>query len=148
MEKALDETLEESPELLQQVDGINDSDVERPGKVETVLGVPQQEVKGGGGWEVVHSQRKTRDMKAAAGGKGGRTGSLERLFPTLLLTRAVAEVEKMIEEDGVKKIMRLEEITLQNRRRWEAKASEVEKKARDEREKKEAEARRWRSYGF
>ena len=87
-------------------------------------------------------------MKAAAGGKGGRTGSLERLFPTLLLTRAVAEVEKMIEEDGVKKTMRLEEITLQNRRRWEAKASEAEKKKRYEMEKKEAEARRWRSYGL
>ena len=116
MEKALDETLEESPELLQQVDGINDSDVERPGKVETVLGVPQQEVKGGGGWEVVHSQRKTRDMKAAAGGKGGRTGSLERLFPTLLLTRAVAEVEKIIEEKGVKDVLELEEIMLQHSR--------------------------------
>ena len=55
MEKALDETLEESPELLQQVDGINDSDVGRPGKVETVMEVLQQEEMDGGGWEVVHS---------------------------------------------------------------------------------------------
>ena len=42
-----DETLEESPKLLQQVDGINDSDVERPGKVETVEGVLQQKEKDG-----------------------------------------------------------------------------------------------------
>ena len=121
MEKALDETLEESPELLQQVDGINDSDVERPGKVETVLGVLQQEVKGGGGWEVVHSQRKTRDIKATAGGRGSWTGSLERLFPTILLTRAVTEVEKMVEEKGVKDVMEIEAIVLRKRKmdeRW------------------------------
>merc|ERR1712236_29628 len=100
VEKALDETLEESPELLQQVDGINDSDVERPGKVETVMGVLQQEEKEGGEWKVVYSQGKTRDIKAAAGGKGSWTGSIERLFPTLLLTRAVAQVERMVEERG------------------------------------------------
>ena len=110
MEKALDEALEESPELLQQVDGINDSDVERPGKVETVLGVPQQEVKGGGGWEVVHSQRKTRDMKAAAGGKGGRTGSIERMFPALLLTRTVAQVEELIEKSGMERAQHSERV--------------------------------------
>ena len=101
MEKALDETLEESPELLQQVDGINDSDVERPGKVETVMGVLQQEETDGGGWEVVHSQRKTREMKAAAQGTGGRTGSIERMFPTLLLTGTVAQVEAMIQSTGL-----------------------------------------------
>ena len=101
MEKALDETLEESPELLQQVDGINDSDVERPGKVETVMGELQQEETDGGGWEVVHSQSKTRDMKAAAGGKGGRTGSIERMFPALLLTRTVAQVEEIIKKRGM-----------------------------------------------
>ena len=120
MEPALDEALEESPELLQQVDGINDSDVERPGKVETVEGVLQQEEKDGGGWEVVHSQRKTRDKKAADGGKGSRMGSLERLFPTLLLTRAVAQVERMVEARGVEEIMRLEEMTLQIRKQREA----------------------------
>ena len=47
----VDEALEESPELLQQVDGINDSDVERPGKVEVL----QLEEKDGGGWEVFYS---------------------------------------------------------------------------------------------
>ena len=108
MEKALDEALEESPELLQQVDGINDSDVERPGKVETVMGVLQQEETDGGGWEVVHSQRKTREMKAAAGGKGGRTGSKERLFPTLLLTRSVAQVEELIKLGGTEWALALE----------------------------------------
>ena len=56
-------------------------------------------------------------MKAAAGGKGSRTGSLERLFPTLLITRAVDEVENMIEEKGVKDVLELEEIMLQHRRR-------------------------------
>ena len=59
-------------------------------------------------------------MKAAAGGKGSRTGSLERLFPTLLLTRAVAQVERMVEERGVEEIMRLEEMTLQIRKEREA----------------------------
>ena len=113
MEPALDEALEESPELLQQVDGINDSDVERPGKVETVMGVLQQEETDGGGWEVVHSQRKTREKKAAAGGKGGRTGSKERLFPTLLLTRSVAQVEKLIEVGGMDWVMYLEKRELQ-----------------------------------
>ena len=113
--------------------------------METVMGVLQQEETDGGGWEVVHSQRKTRDMKAAAGGKGGRTGSLERLFPTLLLTRAVAEVEKMIEEDGVEKTVRLEEIMLRKRKKWEANASEEEKK---ERARKEGMARREKLYGY
>ena len=73
--------------------------------------------KDGGGWEVVHSQRKTRDKKAADGGKGSRTGSLERLFPTLLLTHSVAEVEKMVEEKGVKHVTAIEEIRLRYRRR-------------------------------
>ena len=122
MEPALDEALEESPELLQQVDGINDSDVERPGKVETVLGVPQQEVKGGGGWEVVHSQRKTRDMKAAAGGKGGWTGRIERMFPALLLTRTVADVEQMIETYGLEWVKYRESVhkSLQRKKQNEA----------------------------
>ena len=95
------------------MDGINDLDVERPGKVETVMGVLQQEETDGGGWEVVHSQRKTREKKAAAGGKGGRTGSKERLFPTLLLTRSVAQVEKLIEVGGMDWVMYLEKRELQ-----------------------------------
>ena len=74
---------EESPKLLQQVDGINDSDVERPGKVEMVTGEPQVE-EDGGGWVVFHTQRKSRERKVAAGGEGSRMGSLERMFRTLL----------------------------------------------------------------
>ena len=109
------------------------------------MGVLQQEEKDGGGWEVVHSQRKTRDIKAAAGGKGGRTGSLERLFPTLLLTRTVAEVEKYIEEVGVERTVKQEEIMLRNRRRWEETASEEEKLARIE---KEGLVRRRKIYGY
>ena len=62
MEKALDETLEESPELLQQVDGINDSDVERPGRVEVVTGEKAEgETDGSGGWILVG--RKTDDPR-------------------------------------------------------------------------------------
>ena len=62
MEKALDEALEESPELLQQVDGINDSDVERPGKVEVVTGEKAEgETDGSGGWILVG--RKTDDPR-------------------------------------------------------------------------------------
>ena len=70
---------------------------------------------------------------------------MERLFPTLLLTRAVAEVEKLIEEDGVEKTMRFEELVLQQRRRWEAKASEGERKKR---EQEEAMDWRRRFYGY
>ena len=65
MEKALDEALEESPELLQQVDGINDSDVERPGKLEVVTGEAEGETDGSGGWILVgrshQIQRKARE---------------------------------------------------------------------------------------
>ena len=67
MEKALDEALEESPELLQQVDGINDSDVERPGRVEVVTGEKVEgETDDSGGWILVGGsdphqiQRKAR----------------------------------------------------------------------------------------
>ena len=60
-----DDALEESPELLQQLDGANDSDVERPGKVEVVTGRdPEEEEKDGGGWVVVETQRKTREEPA------------------------------------------------------------------------------------
>ena len=67
--------------------------------LKTILRLKQEETDGGG-WEVVHSQRKTRDMKAAAGGKGGRTGSIERMFPALLLTRTVAQVEELVRKEG------------------------------------------------
>ena len=43
---------EESHELLPQFDRANDLDVERPGKVEVVMGNEPDEVeKDGGGWE-------------------------------------------------------------------------------------------------
>ena len=62
MEKALDEALEESPELLQQVDGINDSDVERPGRVEVVTGEKAEgETDGSGGW--ILGGRRTNDPR-------------------------------------------------------------------------------------
>ena len=122
------------------MDGINDSDVVPPGKLETVMGVLQQEEKDGGGWEVVHSQHKTWDIKAAAGGRGSRTGSLERLFPTILLTHAVAMVEKLIEERGVKRVIRIEEINAARRRRRLENESEEEKRAREIEEEND----RWR----
>ena len=83
-----DDALEESPELLQQFDGANDSDVERPGKVEVVTGnEPDEGEKDGGGWVVVGTQRKTREEPSRmveVEKKEGRTGRLERLYPSLL----------------------------------------------------------------
>ena len=58
MEPALDETLEDAEFL--QVDGINDSAFERPGKVEVVTGEKAEgETDGSGGWILVG--RKTDD---------------------------------------------------------------------------------------
>ena len=60
MEKALDETLEDAEFL--QVDGINDSAFERPGKVEVVTGEKAEgETDGSGGWILVG--RKTDDPR-------------------------------------------------------------------------------------
>ena len=75
--------LEESPELLPQFDGANDSDVERPGKVEVVTGNEPDEVeKDGGGWVVVGTQRKTREEPSRM--VESRTGRIRRLYPALL----------------------------------------------------------------
>ena len=92
------------------MDGINDSDVGKPGKVETVMRVLQQEETYRGGWEVVHCQRKTREKKAAAGGKGGRTGNIERMFLALLFTRTVAQVEELIKRDGMERALHSERV--------------------------------------
>ena len=60
MEPALDETLEDAEFL--QVDGINDSAFERPGKVEVVTGEKAEgETDGSGGWILVG--RKTDDPR-------------------------------------------------------------------------------------
>ena len=77
----------------------------------------------GGGWEVVHSQRKTREIKGAAGGKGGRTGSIERMFPALLMTRTVAQVEELIKKSGMERAQHSERVNkfrLQTKKRKEA----------------------------
>ena len=77
-----DDALEESPELLPQLDGANDSDVERPGKVEVVNGrEPEEEEKDGGGWVVVETQRKSRSDLASQ--EESRTGRMKRLYPAL-----------------------------------------------------------------
>merc|ERR1712215_121258 len=75
------------------------------------------------GREVVHSQRKTRDMKPAAGGKGGRTGSIERMFPALLLTRTVAQVEVLIKKSSMERAQHSERLhtwKLQTKKQKEA----------------------------
>ena len=70
----------------------------------------------------MYSQRKTREMKAAAGGKGGRTGSKERMFPALLLTQTVADVEEMIETYGLEWVKHRESVhkSLQTKKQNEA----------------------------
>ena len=78
----LDNALEESPELLQQLDGANDSDVERPGKVEVVTGrEPEEEEKDGGSWVVVETQRKTREEPTRT--EESWTGRVKRMYPAL-----------------------------------------------------------------
>ena len=65
------------------------------------------------------------------------------MFPTLLITCAVAEVEKLIEEKGVERVMRVEELTLQYRRRRLEKESEEKKLAREGKEESLARRRRF-----
>ena len=79
MEKALDETLEDAEFL--QVDGINDSAFERPGKIEVVTDEEEEE-EDGGGWVLVQAQLKSWEGKATEGVES-RTGRFERLYPTL-----------------------------------------------------------------
>ena len=100
MEKALDEALEESPELLQQVDGINDSDVEWPGKVEIVEGEPQVE-EDGGGWEVVHSQHKARARTASEERRENRMGSYQRMAPVVLEVISLYMLDFYEETNGI-----------------------------------------------
>ena len=67
------------------------------------------------------------------------------MFPTILLTRAVAEVEKLIKERGVKAVMRIEEINAARRRTKLENGSEEEKRAREIEEEND----RWRrTYGY
>ena len=58
-----------------------------------------------------------RERRVTTEGKGSRTGSLERMFPTLLETQYVTEVKKKIEEKGLKVMLKVEEILLYHRRR-------------------------------
>ena len=102
-----DDALEESPELLPQLDGANDSDVERPGKVEVVNGrEPEEEEKDGGGWVVVETQRKSR--KDLASQEESRTGRLKRLYPALARCGNVDWLAREEERWGKKRMQRLE----------------------------------------
>ena len=102
-----DDALEESPELLLQLDGANDSDVERPGKVEVVMGrEPEEEEKDGGGWVVVETQRKTR--KVLTSQEESRTGRVKRLYPALARSCNVDWLVREEERLGRKKMQRLE----------------------------------------
>ena len=102
-----DDALEESPELLLQLDGANDSDVERPGKVEVVMGrEPEEEEKDGGGWVVVETQRKTREEPTRE--VESRTGRVKRMYPTLSEQCTVDSLVRLEEEKGMKEMLRVE----------------------------------------
>ena len=109
----MDDALEESPELLLQFDGANDSDVERPGKVEEVEGeVPDEGEKDGGGWVVVETQRKTRKEPTVQAGEESRMGRLKRLFPILLSppnAPSLEELAQWVEKYGEEKWLRYQE---------------------------------------
>ena len=101
----MDETLEESLMLL-QMDGINDSNVKRPGKVEEVMGdEPEEEEKDGGGWVVVETQRKSQEKPPVE--VKSRTGRLQRMYPTLFSTtgeRFLVGQEEMYGEAHVRRL--------------------------------------------
>ena len=65
------------------------------------------------------------------------------MLMTILLTRAVAEVEKLIEERGVEAVMRIEEINAARRRRRLENESEEEKRAREIEEENDRWRRTW-----
>ena len=100
MEKALDEALEESPELLQQVDGINDSDVERPGKLEVVTGEAEGEMDGSGGWILVgrshQIQRKAREEVETRWPNQAKFhyGGVDRILRSLEAKKKTGHLEK------------------------------------------------------
>ena len=108
-----DEALEESPELLQQLDVANDLDLERPGKLEVVMGrEPEEEEKDGGSWVVVETQRKTRKKPSVLAGEESRMGRLKRLFPTLLSppnSPSLEELAQWVEKYGEEKWLRYQE---------------------------------------
>ena len=99
VEKALDEALEESPELLQQVDGINDSDVERPGKLEVVTGEAEGETDGSGGWILVgrshQIQRKAREeVETRWPNQAEFLGGVDRILCNLEAKKKTGHLEK------------------------------------------------------
>ena len=103
-----DDALEESPELLQQLDGANDSDVERPGKVEVVMEhESEEEEKDGGGWVVVETQCKTREEPTKI--EESRTGRVKRMYPTLSKHMKVEVLVRQEEVWGMAKMKRLGE---------------------------------------
>ena len=56
--------------------------MERPGKTEVVTGrEPEEEEKDGGGWVVVETQRKTREVLTRK--EESRTGRIKRMYPAL-----------------------------------------------------------------
>ena len=116
-----DESLEETPELL-QVDSINDSEVERPGKVEEVKGdEPEEDEKDGGSWVVVETQRKSREKPP--GEEESRTGRLKRMYPTLSKYINEDPLVRLEEEKGLKEMLRLEEEEEKMRRKWDARTA-------------------------
>ena len=104
----MDDTLEESPELLQQLDGANDSDVERPGKLEVVtVNKPDEVKKDDGGWVVVETQRKTREVPARE--VENRTGRLKRMYPILSQYYSEDSLVRREEVKGTKHLLEVEE---------------------------------------
>ena len=112
-----DETLEESPELL------NDSEVERPGKAEEVMWHKPEEVeKDGGGWVVVETQRKSREKPTRE--VESRTGRVMRMYPTLL-KQGENEASLVVQEEtfGIEWLKRLEEEETKRERRKAARSA-------------------------
>ena len=88
------------------MDGINDSEVERPGKAEEVMGHEPEE-KDGGGWVVVETQRKSREKPTME--DESRTWRLKRLYPALTSQWDMDSIVLYEEEKGTKRMGELQE---------------------------------------
>ena len=84
---------------------------------------PEEEEKEGGGWVVVETQRKTREVPARI--EESRTGRIQRMYPTLIqkCNFKVDELARHEEAMGMAKLKRLEEEEVELDRQWAARTA-------------------------
>ena len=84
---------------------------------------PEEEEKEGGGWVVVETQRKTREVPARI--EESRTGRIQRMYPTLIqrCNFKVDELARHEEVMGMAKLKWLEEEEVKLMRKWDARTA-------------------------